>query len=78
MKKFLRNAPKAVKSAYGKVAAGGSALLASGLALATPTTPGAAIAAELSGGQADLMLVIGGAAVLIGILILWAYVKRAR
>lgn len=78
MNKFLRNAPKAMKSAYGKVAAGASAALASGLALATPSTPGGAISAELAGGRADLMLVIGAAALLIGILILWAYVKRAR
>lgn len=78
MKKFLRNAPKAVKSAYGKVAGVGAGVLASGLALATPTTPGGAIAAELSSGESDLMLVIAAAAVLIGILLLWSYVKRAR
>jgi len=67
----------AVRGVFGKVAAGGTALLASGAALAS-ATPGSAIAGELSGGKTDLMLVIAAAAVLIGVLILWAYMKRAR
>lgn len=45
---------------------------------ASPATPGAAIAGELSGGSAQMMLIIGAVAVLLGILILWAYVKRTR
>lgn len=62
----------------GKVGAAGTALLASGGAFAQSTSPGAAIAAELSGGKSDVMLVIAAAAVIIGVLVLWAYVKRAR
>lgn len=61
-----------------KIAAGGTALLASGAAMASAGSPGAAIAGELAGGKADVMLVIAAAAVILGALILWGYVKRAR
>ena len=40
--------------------------------------PGSAIAGELGTGKADVMLVIGAVAIILGALILWAYVKRAR
>lgn len=61
-----------------KVGAGAGALMAAPFAMAQSTSPGAAIAAELSGGKSDVMLVIAAAAVIIGVLVLWAYVKRAR
>lgn len=66
------------RSAAAKVGAAGTALLASGAALAQQTSPGAAIAGELSGGKADVMLIIGAVAVILGALIVWGYVKRAR
>lgn len=66
------------KSKFAAGVAGASALLASGASFAAATTPGAAIAGELAGGDSDLMLIIGAVAVLLGILILWAYTKRAR
>lgn len=74
----LTRASNAVRSTGGKLAAGGTALIASGASFAQATSPGAAIAAELSGGKAEVMLVVAAAAVIIGLLVLWAYVKRAK
>lgn len=63
----------------GKVATGATALLASGAALASGgSSPGSAIAGELAGGKADVMLIIGAVAIILGALIVWGYVKRAR
>lgn len=63
-----------------KVSAGVATLMASGAALASggSGSPGAAIAGELSGGKADVMLVVAAAAVILGAIILWGYVKKAR
>ena len=67
------------KSTAAKVGAGTTALTASAMALAGgATSPGSAIAGELSGGKADVMLVVAAAAVILGALILWGYVKKAR
>ncbi len=67
-----------MNSAAGKVSAVGAGLLASTAALAQTSSPGSAIAAELSGGKSDVMLVVSAAAIIIGLLVLWAYVKRAK
>ncbi|MBH1388185.1 MULTISPECIES: hypothetical protein [Stenotrophomonas] len=63
-----------------KFSAGIATLMASGAALASggSGSPGAAIAGELSGGKADVMLVVAAAAVILGAIILWGYVKKAR
>ena len=63
-----------------KIAAGGTALVASGAAMASGGggSPGSAIAAELAGGKADVLLVITAVAVILGAIILWGYIKRAR
>ncbi|WP_323152276.1 hypothetical protein [Stenotrophomonas maltophilia] len=63
-----------------KVSAGVATVMASGAALASggSGSPGAAIAGELSGGKADVMLVVAAAAVILGAIILWGYVKKAR
>ena len=67
------------KSTAAKVGTGTAALTASAMALAGGGgTPGSAIAGELSGGKADVMLVVAAAAVILGALILWGYVKKAR
>lgn len=66
------------RNAGQKAAAVGTGLLASGAAFAQSTSPGSAIAGELSGGKSDVMLVIAAAAVIIGVLVLWSYVKRAK
>ena len=58
------------------VAAGIATLFYSGLAAAS-TTPGGAIAADLSGGEADMGLVFAAVAVLIGVLLVWSYVRRS-
>jgi len=63
-------------STFTKIGAG--ALVASGAALASgSTSPGAAIAAEVSKGNADMAIVIGSIALLLGILVVWAFTKRA-
>lgn len=68
------------KSTAAKVSTGVTAMSASALALAGggASSPGSAIAGELSGGKADVMLVVAAAAVILGALILWGYVKKAR
>ena len=80
MKKVLNAARRFASNAGGKIATGGTALMASGAAFASggSGSPGAAIAGELSGGKADVMLVVAAAAVILGAIILWGYVKKAR
>lgn len=62
-----------------KIATGIATVMASGAALASggSGSPGAAIAGELAGGKADIGLVIGACAILVGLVLVWAYVKRA-
>ncbi|HHA2400480.1 TPA: hypothetical protein ACOENO_000461 [Stenotrophomonas maltophilia] len=66
-------------STVAKIGVGTTALVASGAALASGggTSPGAAIAAEVSKGNADMAIVIGAIALLLGILVVWAFTKRA-
>lgn len=79
MKNVINATRRFASTAGGKVAAGASALMASGAAFASGGgSPGSAIQAELGSGKADVMLVIGAVAVILGALILWGYVKRAR
>lgn len=81
IKKFNKSLHKAFRSTAAKVSAGVSTMGASALALAGGGgggSPGSAIAGELGTGKADVMLVIGAVAIILGALILWAYVKRAR
>lgn len=66
------------RSVGAKVAGGAGALVASAGAMAQESSPGAAIAGELAGGKTEVMLVVAAVAVILGVLILWAYIKRAR
>lgn len=76
--KYMNAARRFATSAGAKISAGTATLMASGAALASgATSPGAAIAGEVSGGKADMGLVIGACAILLGILIVWAYTRRA-
>lgn len=76
--KYMNVARRFANNTAAKISAGTAALVASGAALASgSTSPGAAIAGEVSGGKADMGLVIGACAVLLGILIVWAYTRRA-
>lgn len=68
------------RGAYAKAAGVGTGLMvAAGSALAGGggTSPGAAIAGEVSGGSAEMGLVFAGIAVLIGLLVVWAFTRRA-
>lgn len=77
--KFMNQVRRFGSSAVGKVSAGASALMASGAAFASGAgSPGAAIAGELDGGKAEVNLVIAAVAVILGVIILWGYIKRAR
>ncbi|MEA9732498.1 hypothetical protein [Xanthomonas campestris] len=79
MKNVVNAARRFASSTSAKVSAGASTLLASGAAFASGTgSPGAAVAGELASGKGDVMLVIGACAIILGAIILWAYVKRAR
>ncbi|HEL5042540.1 hypothetical protein ACS0OQ_11150 [Stenotrophomonas riyadhensis] len=76
--KFMNAARRFGASTVAKIGAGTTALVASGAALASgSTSPGAAIAAEVAKGNADMALIIGAIAILLGILVVWAYTKRA-
>lgn len=78
LKKFGNNVVSFAKSTGVKVASGAGALVASAGAMAQATSPGAAISGELAGGKTEVMLVIAAVAVILGVLILWAYIKRAK
>ena len=73
----MRKNLDALKGTAAKLSAGALSLVPLA-ALATPSSPGGAIAAELSSGESEVMLVIAAAAAIIGVLVLWSYVKRAR
>lgn len=65
-------------STIAKVLAGSAAVMASGAALASGGgSPGSAIVGELAGGKADMTLIFGAIAIFIGLLVVWAYTKRA-
>lgn len=72
---FTQRAVQGVRNAGGKIAAGTTALVASGSALAT--TQGAAIAGELADGKSQMGLVFAAVAVLIGALLVWNYIRRS-
>lgn len=78
--KFNSKLRAVARSIPAKISTGTTALVASGAALASGSgdSPGAAIAGEMAGGKADVMLVIAAAAVILGALIVWGYVKKAR
>lgn len=80
VKSVTRSLHNAFRSTAAKVGTGITTMGASALALASGGTgsPGAAIAGELATGKDDVMLVIAAVAIILGALILWAYVKRAR
>jgi len=67
-----------VSSAPAKAAAAVGSLVASGAALASGggASPGSAIAGELGTGKADVMLVVGACALILGAIILWRYVRK--
>lgn len=78
MKSNFKNAARWARSTSAKIGAGVSGVMASGLALASGSgSPGSAIAGEVTGGKADMLLVIGACAILLGVLIVWGYTKRS-
>ncbi len=77
--KFMNQLRRFGASTVGKVSAGASTLMASGAAFASGgDSPGAAIAGELASGKSEVNLVIAAVAVILGVIILWGYIKRAR
>lgn len=77
--KYMNAARRFGASTAAKIGAGTTALVASGAALASggASSPGAAIAGEMAGGKADIGVVIGACAVLIGLILVWAYTRKA-
>lgn len=76
--KFGSKIRSATRSNAGRFAAATTAMVAPFAAFAGGgSTPGAVIAGELAGGGADMGLIFAACAVLIGLLLLWAYSKRA-
>ena len=67
----------AARSGVAKAAAAGTALMASAGSALAQSSPGAAIAAGLSDGPSEMGLVFAGVAVLIGLLLLWVFIRRA-
>lgn len=76
--KKLKNVVTKFRGAAAKVGAGATGALVSGLAMAQTSSPGAAIAGELSGGKSEVMLVVSAVAIIVGLLVLWTYIKRAK
>lgn len=80
MKKF-RNALKSTNrfnTVKTRVATAAGAMVAlPGLVMAQATSPGAIMAGELSGGKADVGLIIAAVAVILGFILVWSLVKRA-
>ncbi|EKT4067072.1 hypothetical protein K7430_02105 [Stenotrophomonas maltophilia] len=75
---LMSTARRFCASTVAKIGVATTALVASGAALAGgSTSPGAAIAAEVAKGNADMAIVIGAIALLLGILVVWAFTKRA-
>ncbi|PTT59852.1 hypothetical protein [Stenotrophomonas sp. HMWF003] len=78
MKNIMNTTRRVAASTTAKVGTAATGLMASGMALASgSSSPGAAIAGEVAGGKADMGLVIGAIAVLLAIIVVWAYTKRA-
>ncbi len=78
MKNIMNTTRRVAASTTAKVGTAVTGLMASGMALASgASSPGAAIAGEVSGGKADIGLVIGAIAVLLALIVVWAYTKRA-
>ena len=78
--KYMNQLRRFGASTAGKLCAGASALMASGAAFASGggASPGSAIAGELASGKSEVNLVIAAVAVILGVIILWGYIKRAR
>lgn len=74
-----RSIGRFLKSVPAKVSAGVSTLGVSMVALAGGGggSPGAAISGALEGGDADMNLVFGAIAALLGLLLLWSLLRRA-
>lgn len=78
MKNIMNTARRVAASTTAKVGTAVSGLMASGMALASGSgSPGSAIAGEMAGGKADIGLVVGACAVLLALIVVWAYTKRA-
>lgn len=76
--KYMNAVRRFGRIAIGKASAGSAALMASGAAFASGSgSPGAAVAGELASGKSEMGLIFAAIAVLIGLLVVWAYTKRA-
>jgi len=78
MKNIINTTRRVAASTTAKVGTAVTGLMASGMALASGSgSPGSAIAGEMAGGKADIGLVIGACAILLALIVVWAYTKRA-
>lgn len=79
MKNKFNAVARWASSTSAKIGTGVATVMASGAAMASggSGSPGAAIAGELAGGKAEIALVVAACSVLIGLLLLWAYTRRA-
>ncbi|MCF5092030.1 hypothetical protein D3C81_472670 [compost metagenome] len=77
--KHMNTVVRIGRSTAAKIGTGIAGLTTSALVFASggSTSPGAAIAGELAGGKAELGVVIAACAVLIGLILLWAYTRKA-
>lgn len=79
--KYNRAVPSALASAARKVAARASAVVAGSLAsfaAFAASDPGAAITAEITSAKTTITGILVVLAGIVGLFILWAYLKRAR
>lgn len=76
--KYMNKLRRFGASSWGKASGAVTGLMASTAAFASGSgSPGAAISGELAGGKSEINLVIAAIAVILGVIILWKYIKRA-
>ncbi|WP_323163105.1 hypothetical protein [Stenotrophomonas maltophilia] len=75
--KYMNVARRFGRSAAGKVAAGATAMIASGAALASGG-PAEAITSEITNGKSSVSGILVVLAGVLGLFLLWAMIKRAK
>lgn len=82
IKRYARNTFAAVQRGFFTVKTAVATTIATVFALVASSafassTPGSAIAAGLADGESEMGLVFAAVAVLIGLLLVWSYIKRS-
>lgn len=74
---FASKARNMAGSAYTRAAGVGTGLMVAAGSAMAGSSPGQAIAGELSDGATQMGLVFSAVAILIGLLLVWSYIRRS-